>query len=129
MGKKPITQRVNNKLLKNPWDKKEIKKEIRKYLKTKIQLSKIYESESVSRSVTSHSLQPHMDCSPPGSSVHTILQARILEWVTIHFWSALPNPGTEPRSLALQADSLPPESPEKPKIYGTQEKQVQKRSL
>ena len=24
-----------------------------------------------------------MDCSPPGSSVHGILQARILEWVTI----------------------------------------------
>ena len=26
-----------------------------------------------------------MDCSPPGSSVHGILQARILEWVTISF--------------------------------------------
>ena len=26
-----------------------------------------------------------MDCSPPGSSVHGILQARILEWVTIFF--------------------------------------------
>ena len=25
------------------------------------------------------------DCSPPGSSVHGILQARILEWVDIHF--------------------------------------------
>ena len=24
-----------------------------------------------------------MDCSPPGSSVHEILQARILEWVAI----------------------------------------------
>ena len=24
-----------------------------------------------------------MDCSPPGSSVHGILQARILEWVAI----------------------------------------------
>ena len=24
-----------------------------------------------------------MDCSPPGSSIHGILQARILEWVTI----------------------------------------------
>ena len=24
-----------------------------------------------------------MDCSPPGSSVHGILQARILQWVTI----------------------------------------------
>ena len=26
-----------------------------------------------------------MDCSPPGSSVHGILQARILEWVVIPF--------------------------------------------
>ena len=26
-----------------------------------------------------------MDCSPPGSSVHRILQARILEWVAIPF--------------------------------------------
>ena len=26
-----------------------------------------------------------MDCSPPGSSIHWILQARILEWVAISF--------------------------------------------
>ena len=26
-----------------------------------------------------------MDCSPPGSSVHRILQARILEWVALSF--------------------------------------------
>jgi len=26
-----------------------------------------------------------MDCSPPGFSVHGILQARILEWVAIPF--------------------------------------------
>ena len=26
-----------------------------------------------------------MDCSPPGSSVHGILQARILEWVAMSF--------------------------------------------
>ena len=28
---------------------------------------------------------PHIQCSPPGSSVHGILQARILEWVAIPF--------------------------------------------
>ena len=28
-----------------------------------------------------------MDCSPPGSSVHGILQARILEWVAISYSS------------------------------------------
>ena len=33
-------------------------------------------------SVVSYSLQPK-DCSPPGSSVHGILQARILEWVAM----------------------------------------------
>ena len=26
-----------------------------------------------------------MDCSPPGSSVHGIIQARILEWIVISF--------------------------------------------
>ena len=26
-----------------------------------------------------------MDCSPPGSSVHGIIQARILEWVAVYF--------------------------------------------
>ena len=34
--------------------------------------------------VVSDSCDP-MDCSPPGSSVHGILQARILEWVAISF--------------------------------------------
>ena len=42
------------------------------------------ESESISLSVMSDSLQP-MDGSPPDSSVHGILQARILEWVAISF--------------------------------------------
>ena len=40
-----------------------------------------------------------MDYSPPGSSVHGILQARILEWTTISFSGDLPNPGIEPASL------------------------------
>ena len=30
-----------------------------------------------------------MDCSLPGSSVHGILQARVLEWVTIAFSEAM----------------------------------------
>ena len=47
-----------------------------------------------------------MGCSLPGSSVHGILQARILEWVAISSSSGLFNPGIEPRSLALQTDSL-----------------------
>ena len=49
-----------------------------------------------------------MDDSPPGSSVHGIFQARILEWVSMPSPGDLPNPGIEPvfpGSLALQADS------------------------
>ena len=46
-----------------------------------------------------------MDCSPPGSSVHGILQARILEWVAVPPGD-LPNPGIEPWSPALKADSF-----------------------
>ena len=33
-----------------------------------------------------------MDCSPPGSSVHGILQARILEWVAISFSTGTSRP-------------------------------------
>ena len=56
-----------------------------------------------------------MNRNPPGSSVHGSLQARILKWVAMPFsgggggrgifltW------GIEPRSPALQADSLPSE--------------------
>ena len=62
-----------------------------------------------------------MDCSPPGFSVHggspgkntgvgchALLQG--IPWRRrIH--ALLPNPEIEPRSLALQADSLPTELP------------------
>ena len=34
-------------------------------------------------------LRDPMDCSPPGSSVHGIVQARVLEWVAISFSSFL----------------------------------------
>jgi len=49
----------------------------------------------------------------PGSSVHGILQARILEWVAMLSSRDLPNPRVEPVSPALQADSLPTEPPGK----------------
>ena len=60
-------------------------------------------------SLLSQTLCDPMDCSPPGSSVNGILQARILEWVGISFSRGSPDLGTEPTSLAspvLQADSL-----------------------
>ena len=50
-------------------------------------------------SVMSDSCDP-MDCGPPGSSVHGILQARILEWVAISYSRDVPDPGMEAVSLA-----------------------------
>ena len=50
-----------------------------------------------------------MACSLPGSSVHGILQARTLKWVSCPPPGDLPDPGIEPVSPAtpaLQADSL-----------------------
>ena len=51
-----------------------------------------------------------MDYRPPGSSVHGILQARILEWAAISSSRRSSDPGIEPTSLAspvLAGDSLP----------------------
>ena len=45
------------------------------------------------------------DCNPPGSSVHGILQTRILEWVAISSSEALPNP--EIKSVSLVSSALP----------------------
>ena len=44
-----------------------------------------------------------MECSMPGSSVHGISQARILEWVAISF----PDQGSNSSLLHWQVDSLP----------------------
>ena len=61
----------------------------------------------------SNSCDP-IDCSPPGSSVHGISQARILEWLAISFSRDLPDPGIEPQSPTLQMDSLLTELQGKP---------------
>ena len=62
--------------------------------------------------------KPLGDCSPPGSSVHRF--SRQEYWSELSFPSPgdLPNLGTEPRSPALQADSLPSKLPGKPKNTG-----------
>ena len=39
----------------------------------------------------------HMDCSPPVSSVHGILQARILQWVAMSFSRGSSQPGDRTR--------------------------------
>ena len=61
-----------------------------------------------------------MDCSLPGSSVHGILQARIVEWAAIPPPGDLSNLGAETTSPALQADCLPTEPPGKPKTQHSQ---------
>ena len=58
---------------------------------------------NVSHSVKSDSLPPHGLYSPPGSSVHGILQARILEWVAFPTSGDLPDPGIEPNLPASRA--------------------------
>ena len=57
-----------------------------------------------------------MDSSLPGSSVHGILLARVLEWVAISFSGDLSDPRTEPESPALQADSLQSDLLRKPHL-------------
>ena len=55
-----------------------------------------------------------MNCSLRGSSVHGILQARILEWVAMPFRGTFPTQGLNPGLLHWQADSLLCEPPGKP---------------
>ena len=50
-----------------------------------------------------------MDCSPPDSCVHGILQARILEWIPILFSRESSPPRDQTWVSALQTDSLPSE--------------------
>ena len=47
-----------------------------------------------------------MDCSPPGSSVHGILQARVLEWVAISFSRGSSQPRDRTWAAAAAAKSL-----------------------
>ena len=51
----------------------------------------------------SSALGDPMDYSLPGSSVHGILQARILEWLPFPSPGDLPDPGIEPTSLMSPA--------------------------
>ena len=46
-------------------------------------------------------------CDPMDYTVHGILQARILEWVTVPFSRVSSQPKDRTRSPTLQADSLP----------------------
>ena len=57
-----------------------------------------------------------MNCSPPGSSVRGILQAKILEWVAIPFSRGSSQPRDQTTPPTLQADSLGSEKQGKPHL-------------
>ena len=54
-----------------------------------------------------------MDCSPPGSSVHGIFQARVLEWVAISFSRRSSRPRNRTQVSQTVSDALLSEPPRK----------------
>ena len=65
----------------------------------------VQQSESAMKVLVAQSdmtLSNPKDCSPQGSSVHGILQARLLEWVVIFYSRDLSDPGRQPGSPTLQ---------------------------
>ena len=82
-------------------------------MKTKTALTHTYASESESHSVLSETL-----CNP--WAIESMELSRPEQWSGSAFPSPgyLPNPGIEPRSPALQGDSLPAEPPGKLKNTG-----------
>ena len=71
------------------------------------------EGASESHSVVSDSLRSR-GCSPPGSSVHGILQQEYWSGLPFPSLGDLPDPGIEPRSPTLQADASTSEPPGRP---------------
>ena len=85
-----------------------------KYNREKIPaLISLSSSGSVSHSVTYNSLRPH-ELEPARLLCPLNSPGKILERVPFPSKGDLPYPGIEPRSPALQADSLPSEPPGKP---------------
>ena len=74
-------------------------------------------SESESEVVQScPTLCDPMDCSLPGSSLHRIFQARVLERVAVCISRGSSQPRDRTGSPALHADALPSEPPGKPTV-------------
>ena len=59
-----------------------------------------------------------MDYSSPGSSVHVILQARILDWVAVPFSRGSSQTRDRTQVSHTEADSLPADPLGKPKNMG-----------
>ena len=84
------------------------------YILTAIDELKNLKSIQLSHGICGGSAAIPWTVAQPGSSVHGILQARILDGLPFPSPGDLPNWGFEPRSLALQADSLPSKPLRKP---------------
>jgi len=61
-----------------------------------------------------------VDCSPPGSSVHGILQARILEWVALSFFGGSSRPRDQTRVSCIAGGFFTIEPLGKPQLNTTQ---------
>ena len=62
-----------------------------------LQCMKVKSESEVTQSYPT--LSDPMNCSPPGSSVHGIFQARVLEWGAIAFSTKFPDQGSNPDSM------------------------------
>ena len=80
--------------------------------------NKLAEAISSPKNLVTQSSVTLCNCGPPGSSVHGILQARILKWVAFPFSRGSFQPEIGPKSPTLLADSLPDELQGKPKNTG-----------
>ena len=81
-------------------------------------------SESVSCSVVTDSLHPHELYIAWGSSLHGILQSRILEWVAISFSRASSQLRDRTRVSHIAGRPLPSEPPGKPKDQTVENKRL-----
>ena len=81
---------------------------------------RVLEGSDQIRSVTKScpTLSDPMDCSPPGSSVHGIFQARVLEWVAIAFSNKIDN--LEEMDRFLEKFNLPRLNQEETEIMNNQ---------
>jgi len=68
-----------------------------------------------------------MDCGLPGSPIHGIFQARILEWVAISFSRGSSQPRDGTWVSCMWADALPSEPPGKPHVTKVVLKSLQAR--
>jgi len=67
-----------------------------------------------------------MDCSPPGSSVHGISQARVLEWVAISFFRGSSRPRVQTHIFCLAGGFFTTEPLGRPKVI-TRSKTVKRK--